>query len=53
MHLYYMALWQKYLCFDMDKPKIILTHTFSGFRQSDLTESGIEEAKQIGEKTKS
>jgi 2,3-bisphosphoglycerate-dependent phosphoglycerate mutase len=29
-----------------------LTHTFSGFRQSDLTESGIEEAKQIGEKLK-
>lgn len=29
-----------------------LTHTFSGFRQSDLTQSGIEEAKQIGEKLK-
>jgi 2,3-bisphosphoglycerate-dependent phosphoglycerate mutase len=29
-----------------------LTHTFSGFRQSDLTQNGIEEAKQIGEKLK-
>lgn len=29
-----------------------LAHIFSGFRQSDLTESGIEEAKQIGEKLK-
>lgn len=29
-----------------------LTHTFSGFRQPDLTEAGIEEAKQIGEKLK-
>ncbi|MGA2967891.1 MAG: 2,3-bisphosphoglycerate-dependent phosphoglycerate mutase [Candidatus Levyibacteriota bacterium] len=29
-----------------------LTHTFSGFRQSDLTENGIAEAKQIGEKLK-
>jgi 2,3-bisphosphoglycerate-dependent phosphoglycerate mutase len=28
------------------------THTFSGFRQSDLTESGIEEAKRIGEELK-
>ena len=28
------------------------THTFSGFRQSDLTGSGIDEAKQIGEKLK-
>lgn len=27
-------------------------HTFSGFRQSDLTESGIEEAKKIGEELK-
>jgi len=25
------------------------THTFSGFRQSDLTENGIEEARQIGD----
>ncbi len=30
-----------------------LTHTFSGFRQSELTESGIAEAKQIGEILKS
>jgi 2,3-bisphosphoglycerate-dependent phosphoglycerate mutase len=30
-----------------------LTHTFSGFRQSELTESGIAEAKQIGEVLKS
>jgi 2,3-bisphosphoglycerate-dependent phosphoglycerate mutase len=29
-----------------------LAHTFSGFRQSDLTESGIKEAKQICEKLK-
>ena len=28
------------------------THTFSGFRQSDLTEEGIEEAKKIGEELK-
>ena len=27
-------------------------HIFSGFRQSDLTAAGIEEAKQIGEKLK-
>ena len=27
-------------------------HTFSGFRQSDLTKNGIEEAKNIGEKLK-
>jgi len=27
-------------------------HTFSGFRQSDLTERGIEEARQIGETLK-
>jgi 2,3-bisphosphoglycerate-dependent phosphoglycerate mutase len=30
-----------------------LTHTFSGFRQSELTESGIAEAKQISEVLKS
>jgi phosphoglycerate mutase, BPG-dependent, family 1 len=29
-----------------------LTHTFSGFRQSDLTENGIKEAKQIAEELK-
>jgi len=29
------------------------THTFSGFRQSDLTLEGIEEAKTLGEKLKS
>ncbi len=29
-----------------------LAHIFSGFRQSDLTQEGIEEAKQIGEKLK-
>jgi len=29
-----------------------LTHTFSGFRQSDLTPAGIEEAKGIGEQLK-
>jgi len=28
------------------------THTFSGFRQSDLTPEGIEEAKKIGEELK-
>jgi 2,3-bisphosphoglycerate-dependent phosphoglycerate mutase len=28
------------------------THTFSGFRQSDLTKEGIEEAKKIGEELK-
>lgn len=28
------------------------THTFSGFRQSDLTPEGIEEAKKIGETLK-
>jgi 2,3-bisphosphoglycerate-dependent phosphoglycerate mutase len=28
------------------------THTFSGFRQSDLTEEGIEETKKIGEQLK-
>jgi 2,3-bisphosphoglycerate-dependent phosphoglycerate mutase len=28
------------------------THTFSGFRQSDLTTEGIEEAKKIGEELK-
>lgn len=30
-----------------------MTHTFSGFRQSDLTKAGIAEAKKIGEKLKS
>jgi 2,3-bisphosphoglycerate-dependent phosphoglycerate mutase len=30
-----------------------LSHAFSGFRQSDLTPAGIEEAKQIGEELKS
>jgi 2,3-bisphosphoglycerate-dependent phosphoglycerate mutase len=29
-----------------------LAHIFSGFRQADLTQNGIEEAKQIGEKLK-
>jgi 2,3-bisphosphoglycerate-dependent phosphoglycerate mutase len=29
-----------------------VTQTFSGFRQPDLTESGIEEAKRIGEELK-
>jgi 2,3-bisphosphoglycerate-dependent phosphoglycerate mutase len=29
-----------------------LTHTFSGFRQSELTENGINEAKQISERLK-
>ncbi len=29
-----------------------LTHTFSGFRQSELTKNGIAEAKQIGQKLK-
>ena len=28
------------------------THTFSGFRQSDLTPEGIEEAKKMGEQLK-
>jgi 2,3-bisphosphoglycerate-dependent phosphoglycerate mutase len=52
MHLYYNGFVAKIFVFRHGQTEDNLTHTFSGFRQSDLTESGIEEAKQIGEKLK-
>jgi 2,3-bisphosphoglycerate-dependent phosphoglycerate mutase len=53
INLYYNDFVAKLFIFRHGQTKDNLKHTFSGFRQSDLTENGIEEAKQIAEKLKS
>ena len=52
IHLYYNNFMAKLFIFRHGQTTDNLAHIFSGFRQSDLTQEGIEEAKQIGEKLK-
>jgi len=52
INLYYNGFVAKLFIFRHGETEDNLTHTFSGFRQSDLTENGIEEAKQIGDRLK-